>query len=125
MWDVYVSDGFTPVLDYVFFFEELLQYLEMLTGDVYLTILFSDLKTNIERDQNRQWNVGEEKVRHYHRHYEKLHEKLAPFFITNTEISPESCIQIVKGKKIYPVSELIKILKTSTHIGFKMDIRGQ
>lgn len=82
----------------------------MLKGDVCLTILFSDLKTNIERDQNRQWKVGEKRVRHYHRYYENLQVKLAPFVLTNTEISPESCVEIIKGKK-YPASELVEFLK--------------
>jgi len=111
VWDAYVFDGFTPVLDYVFSIEELIQYLEMLKGDVCLTILFSDLKTNIERDQSRQWKVGEERVHHYHRYYENLQNKLAPFFLINTEISPESCVQIIKERMIYPVSELVEFLK--------------
>jgi predicted ATPase len=92
----YRAGRFEVVVDYVFSTDELQRFVAKIPGEIVLVVLFPELSVNIHRDKNRQWTIGEERVRHYQQVFEEKRKIFAPFVLDNTSMSVEDCVNAVK-----------------------------
>jgi hypothetical protein len=53
----------------VFSLEQLREFIEKLSGKLVLRILLPSVEVNDDRDKDRQWVVGEERVRKYNHEF--------------------------------------------------------
>lgn len=98
---VYFQKGFIPVIDYVFSIEQLSYLISKLEGEISLTILLPDRLVNIERDKNRVWSIGKERVAFYHQYFSILKNQLSTHILDNSQMSIENvCSHILEKSPI-------------------------
>lgn len=93
----YLSKGFVCVIDYVFHHNQLLSFIKKLNKPLSLTILLPEVDVNIDRDKNRTWTIGEERIEFYNHYYQQEMPRFKQFILDNTNLSPEAtCQHILK-----------------------------
>ncbi len=104
--ETYLKAGFHVAVDYVFSLSQLQSFVSNLSNPIVLAVLLPSLKTNIERDKNRKWVVGKERVSNYHEEFAQL-KILSPYTIDTTSIKPNEVVD-----KILEMSPVDRFLVT-------------
>lgn len=108
--ETYSKAGFHVAVDYVFSLSQLQSFLTNITDPFVLIVLLPSLEVNIERDKNRQWVIGKERVSKYHEEFSQL-KLLSPYIIDTTAIEPNSVVDKILKIKPVSTSELKKYLR--------------
>lgn len=92
---VYVNAGFTVVSDYVWNLDEVESIKRKFPSDfsIQLCFLLPSLKVNLQRDANREFVIGEDRVQKYHLEFEQIKKSYPKYFFDNTGISAQEIVR--------------------------------
>ncbi|HHX7304723.1 TPA: AAA family ATPase [Legionella anisa] len=98
---IYLQAGFVIISDYVWSPQEMFSLVNQIgPGNLFYPIFLLPKKSiNLERDLNREYTVGSERVSKYWEDFEKWQSKSSKMFFDNSTISAiEMSANLIKGK---------------------------
>lgn len=107
---IYANNKFECVIDYVFHFDQLRNFISKISTPINLTVLLPNCSTNIKRDASRKHTIGEQRVTYYHNYFNKFSSSLNDFLIDNSSLSIEDTAEKMLSAKTHSSSELLEIL---------------
>lgn len=92
---VYAKAGFIVVSDYVWSFEEIERINKKFTTDFSIEICFllPSLEINLQRDANRQYTIGNDRVKIFHSEFVQMQQIHPKYFYDNSKLSTEEIIK--------------------------------
>ena len=113
--DIYSQIGFSCVVDYVFFVEELLNLIPKIKTKNQFSVIYlmPSLEVNIQRDKNfgRDYVMGRERIEIYHKDFLQLTKKVKSFTIDNTNLSVDETVALIKSRPSYSRDEIMALLR--------------
>ena len=92
---VYVKAGFVVVSDYVWNLDEIAGIKKQFPSElsIELCFLLPSLEVNLQRDANREYVIGEDRVKKYHFEFLEIKKSCPEYFFDNTKISRQVIIK--------------------------------
>jgi len=92
---VYANAGFTVVSDYVWNLDEIEGIKKKFPSDfsIELCFLLPSLEVNLQRDTNRNYVIGKDRVKKYHFEFSQIQKSYPKYFFDNSNMSAKEMVR--------------------------------